>query len=299
MSWIGPTVPPVPTITILPAGTSTDVVAPLAVTTPLTTAIVVDPSLTSSAYSVPLTDAVVGRRLGLEAALGVGELRHAMIGVAIGLTAFDHLRGCLVTQDLERHERERRIEVETGEAPVEVFDRCSPIGTGSNGIAFAERRAIFSRLECAAACLHGNLPAKQAKRRELFGGGGSTGEDRTAPTKSNASTKTAVIEISRPRLVFSDKAQPLPRMGRFSRLHIPAASLLDVLFAIRRTVADQRPRPKDRHSPLTATNPRRTSARRRSSASISSSRSPSRTRSTSPISTSVRWSFTSRYGAST
>ena len=59
MSWIGPTVPPVPTITILPAGTSTDVVAPLAVTTPLTTAIVVDPSLTSSAYSVPLTDAVV------------------------------------------------------------------------------------------------------------------------------------------------------------------------------------------------------------------------------------------------
>ena len=36
------------------------------------------------------------------------------------------------------------------------------------------------------------------------------------------------------------------------------------------------------------------SARRLSSASISSSRSPSSTRSTSPISTFVRWSFTSR-----
>src|SRR6185295_8237086 len=71
---------------------------------------------------------------------------------------------------------------------------------------------------------------------------------RTAPTRSSASTKTAVIETSRPRLVFSDNAQPLPRMRRFSRLHIPAASLPDQISASLSPNGDQRPSAYDRGS---------------------------------------------------
>src|SRR4029453_17031651 len=48
---------------------------------------------------------------------------------------------------------------------------------------------------------------------------------RTAPTNSSESTKTAVIEISRPRFVFSDSAQAPPAMHRFSWLRGPTASM--------------------------------------------------------------------------
>jgi hypothetical protein len=58
IAWIGPTTPSVPTTAISPAGISTGLVDPLAVTTPSTTAIVVDPSSTSNAYPVPWTHAV-------------------------------------------------------------------------------------------------------------------------------------------------------------------------------------------------------------------------------------------------
>jgi hypothetical protein len=97
-----------------------------------------------------------------------------VVGVAFGLTALDDPRGRRIAQALEGHEGERRVEVEAGEASVEVFDRRPSIGAGPNGIAFAQRRAILSRLEGAVAALDRDLPVEEAERRELFGGGGST-----------------------------------------------------------------------------------------------------------------------------
>jgi hypothetical protein len=99
-----------------------------------------------------------------------------VVGIAFGLTALDD-RGRRIAQGLEGHQGERRVEVEAGEAPVEVVDRSPPIGAGPNRIALVERRAVLPRLEGAAAALDRDLAIEDAERRELFGGRGFTGED--------------------------------------------------------------------------------------------------------------------------
>jgi len=99
----------------------------------------------------------------------------------LGLTALDDPRCRRISKALEGHQGERRVEVEAGEAPIEVFDRRPPVGAGPHGISLAERRAVLSRLERAVAALDRDLPIEEAERRELFGGGGSTGEDQDGP----------------------------------------------------------------------------------------------------------------------
>ena len=122
---------------------------------------------------------------------------------------------------------------------------------------------------------------------------------RTAPTNSSASTKTAVIEISRPRFVVSDSAQAPPADGPILVAPPPNGKHVGRISSSLGATRDQPPSAKVRGVGLCTWGYPPNSALRRSSASISSSRSPSMTRSTSPISTLVRWSFTSRYGAST